>query len=291
MRKPPSSRTVQNPDRFGKPRSVASEAQTLNYKHAYHAGNAVDVIKHLAWVGIVEALQHQHAQLTIVDAHGGSGLYTLDPHGEAQDGILALGTAQTTALGTYGKLIAPYMAQTPPLYPGSPLLVAHMLRPKDALHIRDVQVDEIAALKTNLSRFRAQTHIEIGNGYSLAARAHKGPRLVLLDPPFEDDSEWDHLIRTTAAALKSRDTTVAIWTPIKDYSEWDADIADLTHAIGRAGHVQVHPFLIQPPTNPMQLNGCAIVLVTPSDRDTFPSQVWNATCMTALNTLRKRSAV
>jgi 23S rRNA (adenine2030-N6)-methyltransferase len=270
---------------------VASEAQTLNYKHAYHAGNAVDVIKHLAWVGIVEALQHQHAQLTIIDAHGGSGLYTLDPHGEARDGILALTATQTATLGTYGKLIAPYMVQTPPLYPGSPLLVAHMLRPKDTLYIRDVQVEEIAALKANLSRFRAQTHIEIGNGYSLAARTHKGPRLVLLDPPFEDDAEWDHLIRTTAAALKSRETVVAIWTPIKDYSEWDADITDLTHAVGRAGNVQVHPFLIQPPTNPMRLNGCAIVLVTPSERDTFPSQVWNKACMATCTTLSARISV
>lgn len=291
MRKPNSPRTVQNPNRFGKPRSVASEAQTLNYKHAYHAGNAVDVIKHLAWIAIIETMQRQHPQLTIVDAHGGSGLYTLDPHGEARDGILAFDAHQMAALGAYGKLIAPYMGQTPPLYPGSPLLVAHMLRPKDALYVRDVQVDEVAALKANLSRFRAQVHIEIGNGYSLAARTHKGPRLVLLDPPFEDDAEWDHLIRTTAMAMKSRDTVVAIWTPIKDYSEWDADIADLTHAIGRAGHVQAHPFLIQPPTNPMQLNGCAIVLVHSPERDTFPSQVWNATCMTALNTLRQRSVV
>jgi 23S rRNA (adenine2030-N6)-methyltransferase len=109
----------------------------MNYRHAYHAGNFADVLKHAALVAVLVHLQKKATAFAIVDAHGGRGLYDISGSevqktGEAADGILRLLRRDSVpgVLKLYCDLVHSFGEG---VYPGSPLIAARLLRAKDRL--------------------------------------------------------------------------------------------------------------------------------------------------------------
>src|ERR1700676_319063 len=106
----------------------------MNYRHAYHAGNFADVVKHLALVAILLHLQKKDTPFAVIDSHAGRGSYDLagdeaQRTGEAAAGIEKLrGLAADGALGRYLEL-----ADGTATYPGSPVIAAKLLRQQDRL--------------------------------------------------------------------------------------------------------------------------------------------------------------
>src|SRR5579864_7629314 len=109
----------------------------MNYRHGYHAGNFADVVKHIALVAILLHLKKKDTAFAVVDSHAGRGAYALagteaGKTGEAAAGIGKLGDLagdMPEALATYLTLVR----QKDNAYPGSPLIVARLLRPQDRL--------------------------------------------------------------------------------------------------------------------------------------------------------------
>lgn len=209
----------------------------MNYRHIYHAGNICDVVKHVTLLALLTHLRQKPAPFLVLDTHAGCGLYDMQSQaalktGEAAAGIGRLLTPELTKhLPDYAAALAAY---NPGLlagdalnhtvcrfYPGSPLLIAAMLRAQDRYVGCELHPDDYAALRHNMPRSpRHQLHQRDGYeslGAFLPPLEKRG--LVLIDPPYEQPEEFttlaDHL---TAAARRWPQGMFAAWYPLKDRS-------------------------------------------------------------------------
>lgn len=202
----------------------------MNYRHAYHAGNFSDVVKHVVVTRIVEYLKRKDAAFRVIDTHAGVGCYDLGGEeagktGEWQAGIGRLMDAPLPAEAA--DMIAPYLAvvrgENPDgeltVYPGSPLLVRRLLRRQDRLSAIELHPDDAEAL-AQLFAGDHQVRVIHLDGW-LALGAHLPPKekrgLVLVDPPFEKEGEFDRLVEGLQKAHRRfPGGTYALWYPVKD---------------------------------------------------------------------------
>jgi 23S rRNA (adenine2030-N6)-methyltransferase len=193
----------------------------MNYRHAYHAGNFADVVKHLAEVAVLTHLAKKDAPFAVIDSHAGRGLYDLGSEearktGEAHAGIEKLENLPgPPLLQRYLSLVAESGAHH---YPGSPLIAARMLRPQDRLVAVEKHPEEAALLKDALAPWR-KARVETADGYARLAALLPPPErrgLVLVDPPFEAPDEFEQAARTAREAYRKFATGIYLfWYPIK----------------------------------------------------------------------------
>ena len=208
---------------------------TMNYRHAFHAGNFADVVKHATLARIVQHLKEKPAAFRVIDTHAGAGVYDLaGPEAsrtvEWRDGIARLAAA-TLAPAVRG-LLAPYLDAVAALngdalavYPGSPALVQRWLRPQDRLIACEREPGAAKALAGNLRGDNRAKAVAI-DGYT-ALNAYVPPKerrgLVLIDPPFEQGDEHARLAHALAGAHRKWPTGIyALWYPIKDTRETES---------------------------------------------------------------------
>src|SRR5690554_2034101 len=154
----------------------------MNYRHAFHAGNHADVLKHVVLLALCDALVAKPAPLFALDTHAGRGLYRLAGAsarrtGEADDGIARLlaETPREPLLRRYLEAVAACRKQHgPDAYPGSPWLLAHALRAEDRIACCELQPEEAQALKAQLGD-DPRVRVHHGDGYA-AMRALLPPR-------------------------------------------------------------------------------------------------------------------
>jgi 23S rRNA (adenine2030-N6)-methyltransferase len=201
----------------------------MNYRHAYHAGNFADVMKHTALVAVLLHLRKKQAPFAVIDTHAGRGLYDLSgteagKTGEARQGIASLGDAPAgnEVLQTYLDTARSFGSGT---YPGSPLIAAHLLRPQDRLVAIEKHPEECEALTTALKPFH-KTRAVCADGYErLAALLPPQERrgAILIDPPFEAPDEFAQMAGVLGNALRRFATGIyLLWFPIKTKSDADA---------------------------------------------------------------------
>jgi 23S rRNA (adenine2030-N6)-methyltransferase len=207
----------------------------MNYRHAYHAGNFADVVKHLALVSILLHLRKKDSPFAVIDTHAGRGLYDLSGEaaartGEAANGIgrlmvpAVMGSALPEALHRYLAIVEGASAR---FYPGSPVIATMMLRPQDRLVAIERHAEEAAALKSALAAFKSKgLRSECADGYARLAALLPPPErrgLVLIDPPFESPEEFHDEARALAEGLKRFATGIyLLWFPIKSAAEANA---------------------------------------------------------------------
>jgi len=104
----------------------------MDYSHARHAGNAGDVLKHVALVALLEAMLRDPAPLTYVETHAGDGLYPLGSNGEWGDGVLRVWNAQDRLLGRYAAIVRGVSFVRGPAAPGGARFAADRARPPPA---------------------------------------------------------------------------------------------------------------------------------------------------------------
>jgi 23S rRNA (adenine2030-N6)-methyltransferase len=240
----------------------------MNYRHSFHAGNFADLVKHALVLWLVKT-RAAAGPMTVLDTHAGAGLYDLSGDAarskEAEAGVARLMTDPD--LPPLMRVLADRVAALNPdggarFYPGSPLLIA------EALGARGTYVGfelnpPVRALLAQALADRPNAEAREGDGYTLAtveATRAKAP-LILIDPPVEKPDDY---IRSAeiALAVVHRDpaATIAIWTPLKDMETFDGFIRRLQ---GKAGSTLVAEARLRPLTNPMKMNGCALVIVNP----------------------------
>lgn len=234
----------------------------MNYRHAYHAGNFADLFKHAALLLLLRELTRAPEPLTVVDTHGGAGLYDLDGEmalrsGEAAAGIgrLQADASPPAALGGLRDAVA-RLAGGPKRYPGSPLIAAEALRRGDRLLAGELHPDDHDSLRRSLARY-PHAQAVLGDGYALAReQAGAGRLLVLIDPPFERPDDYEQAAGVLRTVLARNPTaTVAVWLPLKDLETFDAFLrrADTPGAL-------VAEIRLRPLVDPMKMNGCAMVI-------------------------------
>ena len=247
----------------------------MNYRHAFHAGNFADVFKHAVLCRILDYLRTKPAPFRVIDTHAGAGLYDLagseaSRGGEWRDGIARLMAAPLAA--PVAALLAPYLEVVGALnergrlktYPGSPALARAWLRPQDRLIVCEVEPRAAAALRQNLRGDVRIKTLEIDGWTALGAYVPPKERrgLVLVDPPFEEDSDFHRLSHGLAEAHRKWATGIyALWYPIKDRGEPDA----LAKRLRRSGIAKMlrAELNVAPLGEPTRLNGCGMILVNP----------------------------
>jgi 23S rRNA (adenine2030-N6)-methyltransferase len=239
----------------------------LNYRHAFHAGNFADLVKHAALLRVLAS--REAGPLTVIDTHAGRGLYDLagveaKKSGEAEAGIVRLMAARDAPAA-----FAPLVAQVKALngsgdvrrYPGSPWLIAQALGPKDAYVACELRPDEHAALR-ELMKARANVTTLCADGYATAASRTPavGQALVLIDPPFERSDDYRQVVETlTAVRRRNPRAQALVWLPLKDLETFDGFLRDLEDVLQTPALVA--ETRMRPLTDPMKMNGCALVVV------------------------------
>lgn len=247
----------------------------MNYRHAYHAGNFADVVKHVVLTRIVDYLKRKDKGFRVIDTHAGRGLYDLSSleaqkTREWQAGIgRVLGHAFRPEAAA---LLSPYLeavrAANPgggvTHYPGSPWIVRHLLRRQDRLTAIEMHPEDAAALSRRFAG-DIQTRVIELDGW-LALGAHLPPKekrgLVLVDPPFEAAGEFDRLVEgLTKAHRRWPGGIYALWYPIKDRRAVNAFRAALAET--RIPKIVDIRFEIRPASSDQRLDGSGMVVVNP----------------------------
>jgi 23S rRNA (adenine2030-N6)-methyltransferase len=213
----------------------ASILQPMNYRHAFHAGNFADVMKHLALVSILLRLRRKEAPFAVIDTHAGRGLYDLSGEAAARTNEAANGIArlmvpavmQSALPEVLHRYLAIVEGASARFYPGSPLIATMLLRRQDRLVAIEKHADEAAALKSALATFKNKAlKSECADGYARLGALLPPPErrgLVLIDPPFEDADEFGAAARAVGAALKRFATGIyLLWFPVKSAAEANA---------------------------------------------------------------------
>lgn len=248
----------------------------MNYRHAFHAGNFADLMKHGLLTHILASLTAEAAPLTVIDTHAGAGKYDLDGPdatrtGEGRAGVGVL-MAAVGAPAAFDALKTAVGHANPAgrirYYPGSPLLIAAALRSRDHYIACELRADDYAALKQALSR-QPGAALFNEDGWRIAAlRAPRAPAalLALVDPPFERADDYQQLIRLAGRIVGVNErATIATWLPIKDLARFDAFLTELEDA-ARGRPILLAEVRLRPLTDPMSMNGCALAVINPTPR-------------------------
>ncbi|MEO6154104.1 MAG: 23S rRNA (adenine(2030)-N(6))-methyltransferase RlmJ [Thermomonas sp.] len=248
----------------------------MNYRHAFHAGNHADVLKHVVLLALCDALTSKPSPCFALDTHAGRGLYALDGNSalrtnESADGIARL-LAEAPRLPAIQRYLTAVRAcrqqHGPHAYPGSPWLLAHALRDSDRIAACELLPDEAEALKANFYR-DPRVAVHERDGYA-AIKALLPPRvdgvkfargLVLIDPPFE--AQLDEFAIALSAIREGLTRwpqgMFALWYPIKQRRalakfQRSAAALDVKSAL-------LVELLIRPDDSPLRMNGSGLLLL------------------------------
>jgi 23S rRNA (adenine2030-N6)-methyltransferase len=245
----------------------------LNYAHEFHAGSFADVHKHAVLCRVLAHLGAKETPFRVLDTHAGAGLYDLHGadaarSGEWRDGIARLCAASLPRPAA--ELLAPYLAAVRAFnragglafYPGSPALVRALLRRQDRLVACELEPRAAAALRRNLGRDRRLKALAV-DGW-MALRAYLPPRerrgLVLIDPPYEQESDLARLPRALADAHRKWATGVYMaWYPIKDRHQCET----LARRLRRCGIPKILRAELAIATSGDRLRGSGLILINP----------------------------
>lgn len=198
----------------------------LSYRHAFHAGNHADVLKHWVLLECLQYLNQKDKAWWYVDTHAGAGCYALEEGRAGQTGEYLEGVARLwerkdlpATLNAYldrvrqfnpgGKLV---------LYPGSPALAMTCLRPQDRMRLFELHPADIELLQRTFDGERERVVVRHEDGFAgLRALLPPPPRraLVLIDPPYEVKTDYRQVVDSLQDALKRFSTGVyAVWYPL-----------------------------------------------------------------------------
>ena len=185
----------------------------MNYRHAFHAGNFADVLKHAVLALILSHLRRKDAPFRVIDTHAGIGLYDLEGDeasrtGEWRGGIGRLDEADIPA--GIAERLAPYLtvvgdirrAHGPFIYPGSPEISRRLTRAQDRVVLIEKHPEDAALLAANMKRDQRVKVVELDGWTALKAYVPPPEKrgVVLIDPPFEEAGELARMARGVTAA-------------------------------------------------------------------------------------------
>ncbi|MEC4750554.1 23S rRNA (adenine(2030)-N(6))-methyltransferase RlmJ [Methylomicrobium sp. Wu6] len=197
----------------------------LSYRHAFHAGNFADVLKHIVLVHIIEHLKKKDKPFCYIDTHAGAGMYALNSepalkNREFDGGIAKLWRQEGLPAGVrrYVDVVGQFNQGNELLrYPGSPLIAASLMRKDDKLFLYDLHSTEFKFLHALVEKDRRirTFHADglIDSLGLLPPRERRG--LVLIDPSYELSNDY-RLVAETLKKMHRRFATgtYALWYPV-----------------------------------------------------------------------------
>ena len=253
----------------------------MNYRHAFHAGNFADVIKHIVLVRVLLHLQEKNAAFRVIDTHAGAGVYDLtgeeaERGGEWLTGIARIMQARFSENAL--PLIKPYLDIVRSFnphparlerYPGSPLIARALLRPQDRLTACEVEAGARKALIDVLRRDAQARVVDLDGWTALPAFVPPNERrgLVLIDPPYEQKDEFERLAAAFAEAFAKWPTgSYLVWYPAKSRRVTDELARRVAGIVGAArppGKCLRLEFSVAPQSTAAGLTSAGLLVVNP----------------------------
>ncbi|MEE2904656.1 MAG: 23S rRNA (adenine(2030)-N(6))-methyltransferase RlmJ [Myxococcota bacterium] len=210
----------------------------LSYRHGYHAGNFADVLKHSILLEILSLIQNKEKPFVYIDTHAGAGGYSLSHEyaqktKEYETGIKRLREAEQAppkSMQSYLNAVSSYADEEGKgeHYPGSPWLAVHTLRKQDGAFLFELHKNEYSNLR---SRFDDNKRVKLANRNGLEGLLSVVPpvqrrAVILIDPSYEDKSEYHQLVRTISQAHRKFATgRYVLWYPVVDRQMTDSMIS------------------------------------------------------------------
>ncbi|MGZ8190110.1 MAG: 23S rRNA (adenine(2030)-N(6))-methyltransferase RlmJ [Methylococcaceae bacterium] len=244
----------------------------LSYRHAFHAGNFADVLKHTILIHILKYLGKKEKPFCCIDTHAGSGDYVLNSgyalkNKEFANGIGKLWQRDDLPEGVAGyvNLIKRFNGSAQlTRYPGSPLIAKQLLRSKDRLFLYELHSTEINSLETAINKDR-RIILFYADGLKNAVGLlppHERRGLVLIDPSYEIKSDYEQVVETLIRMYKRFATgTYALWYPVVERSR----NLELERAIQSSGikNVQLFELGIQPDNDKHGMTSSGMIVINP----------------------------
>ncbi|MBS4046940.1 MAG: 23S rRNA (adenine(2030)-N(6))-methyltransferase RlmJ [Alphaproteobacteria bacterium] len=249
----------------------------MNYRHAFHAGNFGDVLKHVVLLELLEALHRKPNPVHLIDTHAGIGLYDLAADEAQRSGEYRFGIGAVLSDPNAAKILPRYWdvlkRLNPELkpggsglrrYPGSPWLLQDSVRAGDRVSLCELHPQDAETLKHNIGRDPAIS-IHHRNGFeALKALTPPTPRrgLALIDPAFELKDEFDTLTKAVLLAHERWATgQLMVWYPIKDQKSID----QWKSALARQIKVETLciELTVRPAKDDRQMNGSGLIVINP----------------------------
>ncbi|MGP1717872.1 MAG: 23S rRNA (adenine(2030)-N(6))-methyltransferase RlmJ [Methylophilus sp.] len=196
----------------------------LSYRHAFHAGNHADVLKHWVYSLVLDYFNQKDKAYWAIDTHAGAGIYRLDTAvanktAEYLGGIARLqATAAPEAFDSYLQAIAATHAQSgPDTYPGSPCIADYFLRADDKLRLFELHPADAALLEQTFGAQKRRIAIQAKDGFEGIKACLPPPSkraMILVDPPYEVKDDYMRVVDCIKDSLKRFATgTYLIWYP------------------------------------------------------------------------------
>lgn len=255
----------------------------LSYRHAFHAGNYADVLKHAVLIHTLAYLLQKDKSLRIIDTHAGAGHYKLNSAQALKTGEFNQGIGKLWTLAQSGQvlpgLLSDYLALVksvnPPhmlnRYPGSPMIIRSLMREHDRLFAHELHPADIQVLKEHLGEDK---RIRIINEDGFAGMQGLLPPpdrrgLVLIDPSYEVKSDYSLVVKQLTEAYKRFATgTFAIWYPVALRQRIDG----MEQALKKSGikNIQLYELAICADNPDYGMTASGMILVNP------PWTLWKA---------------
>jgi 23S rRNA (adenine2030-N6)-methyltransferase len=197
----------------------------LSYRHAFHAGNHADVLKHVVLVQLLRYLTQKDKPLWFVDTHAGAAAYALDAGYAKKNAEFESGIARLWARADLPQAVAEYLGQVRAFnpdgalrrYPGSPQLALQLLRQQDRLRLFELHSTESRLLQQYFRGDGPRAMVQAGDGFAGLQSVLPPPSrraLVLIDPSYEDKGDYRQVLVALRDAQKRFAAGVyAVWYP------------------------------------------------------------------------------
>ena len=246
----------------------------LSYRHAFHAGNHADVLKHYLLSLVLDYFNEKTAPYWYIDTHAGAGLYALkdafaQKNGEFETGIARLIDAKKSAapLADFIELIQSFNANNDlDFYPGSPQIAAYYLRANDKIRLFELHPNDYKLLADNFSKQHRQTKVECQDGFAGIKACLPPPSkraVVLIDPPYELKDDYQRVVDCLKDSLKRFGTgTYMVWYPLLQRPE-PAQMLQEFHKLDIKNWLNINLTVQKPSHEGYGMHGSGLFIVNP----------------------------
>jgi len=246
----------------------------LSYRHAFHAGNHADVLKHCVLVAMLRYLNHKDKPWWYIDTHAGAGIYDLATDYARKTGEFETGIGRLWSRSDLPELVADYVGLVRDLnqdgrlrlYPGSPWLASRIMRADDQLRLFELHSTDVQMLKHVFSESSRHIKAEATDGFlGLKAVLPPQPRrgLVLIDPSYEVKDDYRRVVTALKDGLERFATgTYAVWYPLLPRFE-PGQLADRLKRLPVASWLHVSLSVQAPSREGFGMHGSGVFIVNP----------------------------
>ena len=212
----------------------------LSYRHAFHAGNHADVLKHFVQIQLHNYMNQKDTAYTYIDTHSGAGVYALDGGYAAKNAEYETGIGPLWARTDLPAPLAEYVELIKGLnpsgkmryYPGSPYCADKAMREIDRLRLFELHPADSKILADNFRKVEMHAAaqgerpsargkrvlVERGDGFHALKTLLPPPSrraMVLIDPPYEDKQDYRKVKEALEDALLRFPSGIyAVWYPL-----------------------------------------------------------------------------